>query len=272
MPVFDGIRAVSATVNIGADITVAKPTGTLAGDILVAFFFYGRDQYSGYPSAASVTAAGFFPVQYQASPHVTMGERLAGASEPSSYSFTVDHTVPRSWVDAGGVYLVAFKPGVLAYNESYVLGAGQNWPAAAPAGGTRDWRPSPIGFTITGDSADTATASYQDIVSGAAVSRGDTLGGSPTPETFGADVFTGQNIYTFDLLLPTQDLGGGWKEQGRKGPFGHSAIGTFQHTVTLAGGVGNRMDDQPWLLRQVKVTIDPDAVPPPNQGGFWGSS
>ncbi len=85
--------ATTANVGSGTTMTINTPAGVVAGDVMIANIQLSDTEGSGYPSLSGWTPIAtidfdtFITTDYRAELPV---HRVAGASEPSSYQFTID--------------------------------------------------------------------------------------------------------------------------------------------------------------------------------------
>ena len=87
----------SATPSSGTSITVAKPSGTVDGDVLVALVaaIISSSPYSFTPPAGWVATGAI--AQFAASGgRMQIWTRVAGGSEPANYSWTVSNAITQS--------------------------------------------------------------------------------------------------------------------------------------------------------------------------------
>lgn len=84
------VASTTATASSGTTITLTKPTGTVAGNVLVAFF------YVECGSAPTITAPSGWTSMGSATGTSTLGEvftKIAGDSEPANYSFSTNVSI-----------------------------------------------------------------------------------------------------------------------------------------------------------------------------------
>jgi hypothetical protein len=260
---FASVRGVSSAQESGGNIVIPKPTGTLDDDILVIFWCEGPGGLANTAVAAADIEAEDFELVYGSGGVHYVSQKVA-ASEPASWTFPVTGTRELA------AHCVAFVPGTLAYNESYPNVTGPGWvQLSSGVGQTIDHMPSPWGYTTTGETADTSTSDYQDIVAVVATARRVTAGGTPVADTIDTYTTDGDAVAGTEQLLPTVDWGGGFKQSFRWGKLGHitDPTGGLQLTVAFSGGSGT-LADEPSLAYQAFTTIDPDAVfPSDNESG-----
>ena len=86
MPAIAFRSVASNYMDSGTSVTVNKPTGTLEGDFLVAFCLGNMPSGSdwAFPGDGEWTVA----AQSNGDNRMSMGYKVAGESEPSTYEFT----------------------------------------------------------------------------------------------------------------------------------------------------------------------------------------
>lgn len=119
------IRAVSYTTSNQTSYSVPKPTGTQAGDLLIAFHVGDWANLSDMTAPAGwelIDQATVEDSQFGTITHVKLWQKRAGADEPSSYTFTQGQE--SSYTSAGGVVIYALQNAAYAdharstYNSS----------------------------------------------------------------------------------------------------------------------------------------------------------
>lgn len=120
------VSAETAIQNSGTTITINKPSGVVAGDLMVAAFIVSA---SGVP--AITPPAGWDSRGNAQATNTKMATftKIAGPSEPSSYAFTTDLTITE-----GSGAIAAYRAGgaIIIGNNAFTSGATSN-PTVAPS-------------------------------------------------------------------------------------------------------------------------------------------
>lgn len=200
----------TATPTSGSDVVLSKPTGTVEGDVLVAFITVNWTSTPTITPPSGWTQVGTWGASGASSTHAGVWYKVAGASEPTSYTWTISTTMTDS-----GSAIVRYTPTAPTTPPGII--------DAAAAGSTATPAVAPS-VTTTG-TGDTLIALF----------TASTAGSTPTGMTARVALDrTGAGAWIYDELLTTAGATGTRTWTG-------SSLGKGWVIALLADQAGNRV-------------------------------